>query len=160
VSTPLHRLKGATRQLFGEYGSLEAVAKEIGISHSQAGRYQDVRAPDVISIDKVALLESADGVRPHVTRTLAALNGHVLVAMPKVPADGKWSAHLAATAKEAGDVLSRLGEALANDGTVSAAEAAKLLPEVEQAISVLSGVKAALEDMLQPRLFQDRRDQA
>lgn len=142
--TVQQRLKGATRQLFRQFGSLEAVAAVIGVSHAQAGRYQHVDAPDMISVDKAALLESQDGVDPHITRTMAAVNGHVLVALPRVHADGAWAKHLADTARKAGDVLSQLGEALANDGDVSAAEAARVLPDVEQAISVLSGVQAAL----------------
>lgn len=150
------RIKGATRQLFGQFGSLDAVAACLGLSHSQVGRYQDVRAPDVITADKIALLESQDNVDPHITRTLAALNGHILVAMPKVPADGKWAKHLADIAKEAGEVISRLGESMANDGTVSADEARRLLPDVAEAMGKLSAVQAALEDLVQPKLFEDR----
>ena len=79
------RIKGATRIAFHDFGSLEAVAEVLGISHSQAGRYQQVDAPDVITADKIAILESQDGVRPRITQELAAINGNVLLQL-KPPA--------------------------------------------------------------------------
>lgn len=142
------RLKGATRQLFRQFGSLEAVSELLGVSHAQAGRYQHIDAPDVITVDRAALLEAQEGVTPHVTRTMAALNGHILVAMPTATGAGAWAAHLAATAREAGDVISRLGEALADDGTVTPDEARKLIVDVEQAVSVLSSVRHALNELM------------
>lgn len=142
------RLKGATRLLFRQVGSLEAVAHIASVSHGHAGRYQLAESPDFITIEKVAALESQEGVFPHVTQALAALSGHVLVPRPVITGDGMWAAHLAHTAKEAGDLLSGLGIALANDGAVSAAEAAALMPEVDQALSAITALRQELERVL------------
>ncbi len=153
----LSRIKGATRLAFRQFGSLDAVAEILGRGHAQVGRYQDVNSPDVITADQIAVLESQDGVSPHITRTLAALNGHILVAMPKVRPEGKWAKSLADIAKETGEVLARLGNALADDGTVSVREARELLPEIEQALSALSSARSALEEQLQPNLLDETR---
>lgn len=139
------RLKGATRLLFSQIGSLDAVAKFAGVSHGHAGRYQHADTPDFITIERVVALESQDGVYPHVTQAMAALSGHILVPRPTVHGDAKWNLHMAATAKEAGELLSVFASALQDDGTVNASEAEKLLVEVDQAATALAALRAALE---------------
>lgn len=140
-----HRLKGATRLLIHDTGGIEAAAHLLGLSTAHVGRWQNMATEDSISILCAALLEAQDSVHPHVTQALAAIGGHILVARPRIEGEGRWAAHLAATVKESGDVLSRFGEALANDGEVSAREAEGLLVEVDQALSALSGLRAELE---------------
>lgn len=139
------RLKGATRLLFRDVGSLEAVAKIAGVGHSQAGRYQHADMPDFITIDKVVALESCEGVFPHVTQALASVSGHILVARPTFEGEGVWTAHMAATAQRAGALLSDFGLALQGDGTVDKREAEKLLVDVDQAMGALMSLRAALE---------------
>lgn len=144
------RLKGATRLLFRQIGSLDAVAEIAKVSHGHAGRYQHADTPDFITIERVVALESQEGVFPHVTQALAAASGHVLVPRPTVHGDAKWNLHMAATAKEAGELLSVFASALQDDGTVSAAEAEKLIVEVDQATSALAALRAALEERARP----------
>lgn len=144
------QLKGATRLLIRDVGTVEAAAAICQVGHSIVGRYQHVDAPEFITIDKVAVLESQDGVYPHVTQALAAAAGHILVARPKVPADGIAAAHLAAVAKEAGDVLSRFGTSLAGDGAIDAGEARKLIAEVDQALGALTALRAWLDGITAP----------
>lgn len=142
------RLKGATRLLIRDIGGLEPAAAIAGCSVGQMGRYQHVDSPDSITIDKVVALESAEGVFPHVTQAIAAACKHILVPRPVILGDGTWAAHLATTCKEAGDLLSGLGTALANDGKVSADEAERLLPEVDQALSAITALRQELERVL------------
>lgn len=139
------RLKGATRLLIHDLGGLEAAHTLTGISVSQLGRYQNVGADDFITVQIAAALESQSGVRPHVTLAMAALGGHILVPRPENSGSGKWAAHLAATVKEAGDVLSEFGKAIANDGDVSPDEAEHLIVEVDQALSALMAFRRELE---------------
>lgn len=142
------RLKGATRLLFRQVGSLEAVAAIAGVSHGHAGRYQHADAPDFITIERVVALESQEGVFPHVTQAMAAASGHILVARPTVHGEGKWASLMASTVKETGELLSAFGSALLDDGTVSVAEAEKLIAEADQAASALASLRAALEQRL------------
>ncbi len=140
------RLKGATRLVIHEIGGLEACAVLTGLSVSQLGRCQNVNEPDFISITNALLLEAQTGVRPHITQAMAALGGHILVPLPPVNATATpWGARLASMVKEVGEALSGFGGSLADDGQVTAAEAARLLPEVDQALSELMALRAELE---------------
>lgn len=138
------RLKGATRAAIHDLGGIEVAARILNLSTAQVGRYQHQGADDFISIANAALLESQDGVEPHITRALAALNGNTLVQVPKADTAGKWSAGIAAAMKETGDLLSGFGAALA-DGEINREEAQRLLIEADQAMSAL----ASLRDQLQ-----------
>ena len=128
-----------------DLGSLEAAAEISGVSHSQLGRYQHVDAPDMIPADKIALLEGQAGVRPHITQTLAAINRHILVPAPPADGDGVWIGRLGELAREAGELMAGLGNALA-DGAITAREvqALGLRAEVAELQSTLSGIDRAL----------------
>jgi hypothetical protein len=147
-SSVIARLKGATRLLFRELGSLEAVAEIIGVSHSQAGRYQSAEAPDVITVDKVALLEAQDGVRPRVTEALAAINGNTLLRLPQVAGNGAWAGRLGELAREAGTLMAGLGRAL-EDGTITPEEIGRLAirNDVAALQSTLAGIDKALDEI-------------
>lgn len=144
------RLKGATRLLIRDVGGIEAAADILGMGHSQVGRYQQAQSSDFMSVLSAATLESQDGVRPHMSQAMAAIGKHILVPRPNVDGDAKWTMHLAATAKEAGDFLSGFGQALGNDGRIGPAEALALLPEVDQALSALMAVRRELEKQSLP----------
>jgi hypothetical protein len=148
----LARIKGATRLLFRELGSLEAVAEICGVSHSQAGRYQSLEAPDVIAADKIAVLEAQDGVRPRLTEALAALNGNVLLRLPQVPGAGAWAGKLGELAREAGTLMTGLGRAL-EDGAITAEEITRLgiRTDVGALQSTLAGMDRALEEIQRGR---------
>jgi hypothetical protein len=147
------RLKGSTRLLFREIGSLEAVGEICGVGQSQAGRYQSAEAPDVITADKIALLESQDGVRPRITETLAALAGCVLMRLPKAGGDGVWIGRLGELAREAGTLMSALGRAL-EDGAITAEEIERLhlRADVSALQSTLAGIDKALEEITRAKL--------
>lgn len=142
------RIKGATRMLFSEFGSLEAVAEILGISRSQAGRYQLADAADVITADKIAILEGQDGVRPYITQALAAINGHMLVPKPEAGGDAVWGGRLGGLALEAGALMQGLGRAL-SDGTITPEEVGRLglRTDVATLQSTLASIDQALEQI-------------
>ncbi|SHO65836.1 hypothetical protein SAMN02745172_02483 [Pseudoxanthobacter soli DSM 19599] len=116
-------LKTETRRLGKACGGLEAAAMETRVDHSSLGRYQSPAHEEVFApIDVIADLEAEAG--PIVTRALARLTGHVLVALPPpaAGADPDWIAKLAAHAQESSDLLAGIARALAVDGRISADE--------------------------------------
>src|SRR5262249_23225104 len=99
-------------------------------------------------IDLIAFLEAQDGVGPHVTQTLASMNGHILVPRPTIGADDKWSNRLCDFARDAGGLMSGLGTAL-NDGRISADEIGRLnlrgtLAELQ---TLLAGIDNGLDEI-------------
>lgn len=140
-------LKAGTRLLISEIGTVDASAEFADKSKSQMHRYQSVTDPDFMTIDTVAVLEGQAGVTPHVTRALAAANHHILVACPALAAkDGPWVRQLGDLAREAGELMSKLGTALA-DGKITRAEIEKLQLRLDVAglQSVLANINFGLE---------------
>lgn len=148
------RIKGATRLLFRECGGLEAVALIAGISPSQAGRYQNVNEPDVITADKIAALECEPGVRPRLTEILAASCGCVLTPLAAALSDGAWGGRLGELAREFGAIATNIGLAL-EDGEITGDEVARLglRANVAALSTTLAGIDRALEEI-------ERRDTA
>jgi hypothetical protein len=146
----LARIKGATRLLFRELGSLDAAAEICGASTSQLGRYQNLDETDVITADKIAVLEAQDGVRPRVTEALAAINGNILLRCPQLPGAGAWAGRLGELAREAGTLMAGLGRAL-EDGAISADEIGRLNLRADVAAlhSTLAGIDKALDEIIQ-----------
>jgi hypothetical protein len=147
------QIKGATRLLFREVGSIEAAAEICGASESQLQRYQSAGAPDVITADKIAVLEAQDGVRPRVTEALAALGGNVLLRLPRVESTGAWAGKLGELAREAGGLMQGLGRAL-EDGAITAEEIGRLRlrNDVSALQSTLAGIDRALEEIAKASL--------
>jgi hypothetical protein len=144
----IERLKGATRLAVHDAGGVEAAGSLLDLSHVHVSRYQNANeAATFISIDRVAALESLDGVRPHITTALAEIAGCILIPRPRVPADGKWSRMLGEIGKDCGDTIAAVAEALSDDGAISANEirSLHLREKVKEAIRTLTSLDAALE---------------
>lgn len=141
-------LKAASRVLSKSLGGLEGAATCTNVAYQTLGRYQNVNDAAFMPIDVVADLETEAGA-PVVTRILAGLTGHVLVRRPDVTGPGDWTRHLGAVAKECGDAISRLSEALADDGMVTADESKRLhlRAEIRDALERLSALDLALKGL-------------
>jgi hypothetical protein len=138
-------LKAATRQLVRLAGGVESAASITRVGFPAVARYGNLAEPDCyMPIDIVADLE-ADTGEPLVTRALAEATGHVLVPGPAVPAEGDFVGHVARIAREAGEVMARLGHALA-DGRITAAECRelKLVDEAGDLVVAAARLKRAL----------------
>ncbi len=100
-------------------------------------------------IDLVATIEEhghgAPGW-PHVTRALARRQGFDLFQLPPVEAlETEWGRQLASLAKEAGEVMARLGAALSDDQDVDRAEALGVIPDARELVSVAVALLTAIE---------------
>jgi hypothetical protein len=97
-------------------------------------------------LDVVADLEHDTEV-PHVTRELARLSGYVLVQIPPASVCPSMMPLLGSLAKEAGDVISRVSEALGNDGKVTPDEIEKLelTREVREGMEAMARIAVALD---------------
>jgi hypothetical protein len=148
------RLKGATRALIAAAGGVDGVAATLGIGHSQVSRYQTLNDAAIIPIDKVAALEALDGVPPHVTRALAGLSGHVLVELPRGAGAGQLIQTCGELAREIGDVMAALGQALADDGQVSVRErdGLEMLTNLDQAAGKLATLRTMLVKLSEQNL--------
>lgn len=141
------RLKAAFRELTRRAGGQEAAAQVTRLrGHQTIGRYGRIQDAEHAPIDVVADLEAEIGEAP-VTRALAALAGLIVIPRPPVDADEEWTRHLGAIAREAGETISRIGEALADDGKVSAAEIRKL--DLRDEVGRLLEAAARMDKLLQ-----------
>lgn len=140
------RLKGATRLVVHEVGGVDAAGVMLGVHHTHVSRYQNVNDPSFITIDKVARLEALDGVKPHITEALAENAGCVLIPKPRVPTDGKWSSLLGEIAKDCGDTIAGVAEALSDDGVISSDEikSLKLRQRIRECMRELTRLDQAL----------------
>lgn len=140
-------LKAAFRSLTRACGGPHASAK---ITRSDAPRLSRYASPEEqmhAPLDVIADLEAEAGA-PEVTRVLAGLLGYVLVQTPKPGGNLSVSiGDVGALAKEAGEAITFLGEALGGSETLSAAKCRKmgLRRELREAMEVLARIDAALE---------------
>lgn len=142
-------LKGATRRLVEACGGVESAAAVTRTGFQVLSKYGRPQEPVFAPVDVVADLE-ADAGDPFVTRALAQLAGHVLVPLPRAEAgQGRWYRHISEIAMDAGAVVQRLGEAIADDGEVTKAECRTLAlrERVREAIAELAALDHALADL-------------
>ena len=137
------KLKAAFRRLAKRCGGLEAASMITRVHMARLGRYGTPHDPDFAGID-VALDLELDAGEPLVTAAMAALNGCILIPIPRATGDTRWLRRLSETARETGEAVAALGEALA-DGEITADEAPALRAEVADAIRALARVDAALK---------------
>lgn len=138
------RLKARTRRLVDMCGGVESAATITRGGFQALSKYGRPQEGLFCPIDIVADLET-DAGDPVITRELAALSGFVLVRVPSTERSPTWLGGIAAVAKEAGEVVGRIGEALA-DGDVSADDirTLQLREECRHAIEALAAIDAAL----------------
>lgn len=141
-------LKAVAKSLVRAAGGVEAAALATTRSPSQLSAYGHVNAPEFMPVDVIADLEAVThgtAGHPLATRHLARLAEFALVALPDAP-DGStdWHRSLGALAREVGDIIERVGSALANDGAVSAAEVrdARIVEECDELIAHAIAMRA------------------
>ncbi len=143
-------LKMAVRQLVKRCGGQESAASITRSNHQLLSRFGLPDQPTHAPIDVIADLERDAGSAP-VTTALADLAGCILVPKPPAEGDARWVAALGALAREVGDVIGKLGEALADDQRITAQEIIdqKLREEVRQALEVLARIDKGLVAILE-----------
>lgn len=142
------RLKAATRALVKEAGGQEAAADVARVgSHTTIGRYGRPQDAQFAPIDVIADLERDTGAAL-VTRALADLAGLIVIPKPAADGDPAWIARLGQFAREAGEAIAKVGEAL-GDGTITAAESKRLAlrEQVADVLRVAAEMDAALKTL-------------
>lgn len=148
--TELAALKAATRRVIAAQGGQISAALDFNLAQCTVSEYVNPKKLDrFIPIDRVALAERFTG-KPFITAELARLSGHVLIELPQLDGDDVWSRELGAIAKEAGEAMHALGEAIAQGGTVTAEEIRnlKIVDELQDAIAALVHAKSMCEAVL------------
>ena len=141
-------LKRATGEMIKGVGGLETAATFCRVGKSILGDNQSVNKPEsFVALDVIADLEPLARDRdgwPHVTRTLAATMGFVLVKLPDAPASNADMLTLVGRhAKESADVSQSVCMAL-SDGSVSRREAGNIRTEIRHQMEVLAAMDAAM----------------
>jgi len=141
-------LKASTRKLVRGAGGQESAASITRLDGPRLSRCGNPSEAMYLPIDVVADLESDCG-DPMVTKVLAQATGHLLVPAPKAGKGENWVERLGTLSKETGEIVSRICEALADDGEVSAKESREkdLRKEVQDAQEALAGIALALEQV-------------
>ncbi|MEK9722111.1 MAG: phage regulatory CII family protein [Rhodospirillaceae bacterium] len=147
--TERNALKSAFRLLLKRAGGQESAAFVTRGAHQSLNRYGNPSIPEIHApIDVVVDLERDVG-EPIVTRRLADLAGFVLFAKPPANADPDWVARLGRLAKEVGEAMARIGEAVASGGTVTAEESRRLelRREIAEGLSALAAIDHVLREV-------------
>lgn len=118
-------IKNAVRRALRQAGGgLRELAGMTRLSAAQLSRFGDLNSDQWVPLDVALDLDSLAG-EPVITRALAELLGYDLVPARAVVAQGRLMEHLAGLARESGDVLSGISDALA-DGQLTPNELAKI----------------------------------
>lgn len=145
------RLKKGTRDLIAVLGGSSDAAKAIRQPKRQArlSHYSLPNTDAFAPIDVVVELEDAAAGAPgapFAVRAMAYELGFELFKLPDLAAIDHvdWAKHLACVGKEAGDVMGRLGAALA-DSKFSKSERKALIPETRELVTAAVQLLAMLE---------------
>lgn len=142
-------LKAAQKRLVLASGGQEACAAVPGMRLKRHQSFNDFGNPALperhMPIDVVATLERFGGSM-EVTRCLADLNNCLLVPLPRGGDQGALAEATGRTAKEIGDVMVRIGEAL-RDGKVDAREGISILAEIHEAMVWLAALAEAVRNI-------------
>lgn len=139
------QIKAATRKLIETVGGLAFAEEATRVRKSKLSEYGQPHQEEVfMAADVIADLEAKAG-DPVVTRALARISGHCLVALPSVAADENFVSRLGHVSKDCGAVIGRLGDALGNDGIVTAQEVRRscLIQLTDEAIEQLVILRAS-----------------
>jgi hypothetical protein len=152
LSPVLQAGKAATKALIRAAGGQEAAEALTGRSQPRLSAYGLPTTDAFVSIELVAALEEVTHGTPNhpqVTRWLASQAGYLLVPKPRAaPGAGDLHCELGAVAKETGDVVQKVCEAL-RDGVVTVREIEKLrireeIAEAQERLAVLDAMLAQI----------------
>lgn len=151
---PRLRLKIATRKTIKAVHGTDMAAEITGSRQQRMSDCQLANTGDFLRLDEAhALEEAARGAAdwPSITRAQARNFGFALLPLPQAaPGNSEWHASLAEVSREANEAVSRICEALANDGAVTAAEIedGRVIEEIDQAIAALARLRGLAEGVL------------
>ncbi len=140
----LRALKVSTKALVRSNGGLDTASMSTRLSASTLGHYQNADHEGYIPIDVVADLELTVG-NPVVTKTLADMQGYLLVKKPKAPSSECWLKMLGDVSKECGEVISGIAKVIAGDAKITAKELKKLRKDVMEAMEILATIDSILQ---------------
>nr|WP_321482831.1 phage regulatory CII family protein [uncultured Cohaesibacter sp.] len=142
------RLRGKARELVKMVGGIECASAATRVNQAQLARYGQPHGSDWMAIDVVADLEK-DISEPVVSRALVQALGYELVKLPEGRWEGDINQQLAAMLKEMGDVVQKIGQALADDGCISQDEARQLClrKEIADLLQVGVGMDVAIKQI-------------
>ena len=141
-------VKSAVRALLHASGGEARAAERCRVSKSTLSEYGNPGHPERhMPVDVVEALEAAAAEMP-VTGHLAAAHDCLLLQLPEGGGETEWLAHLTNIGKEAGDVFSRAGEYLADDGDIDAQEAPALMRELDELLTAVAAMRAAVRQRL------------
>ena len=136
-------LKQATARLIDANGGPQAAAEGCRVTAGMLFKYTDPNDENrlrFMPVDIARLLEQRCG-EPIVTQFLASEAGHVLIRLD-LPADiAALPSALAQAAAEASDVY-RVAAMGLKDGTIDAREAARMVAEIDEAITAFATMRA------------------
>lgn len=141
--------KIAFRDLVRAFGGQEAAAAETGKGQSRIAAYGLTNAADFPPLDVIMKLEDRTlGLPgwPHVTLHLCRRLGGMFVRLPAVAAPStSWTTHVAALAKEAGELQAGICTDLSSANDVSPTEARGRLADAADLVRVAVQIEAALK---------------
>jgi len=143
----LRRIKRASKALVGAVGGTIDAADICKLRQQRVSECQLPNVPTFLPVDAVLSLEDeargSDGF-PQVTAAMARHHGFALMQLPSATlVEGSWHRSLAEVSREAGDVVGKIVNALADDGDVSAKEiiSGRIVEEIDDAIARLADLK-------------------
>lgn len=139
-------LKVASNDLRRAYGSQASVEALTGYDQRRVSDFGLPNTPEFMPVDMVRALEARTvGLPgwPHVTRTLARLNGFVLVPEAAARGEGDLTDHMCTVTGEAADVMRALAEA--NRGGLTAERRTVALTQARELAEAASSLIALLE---------------
>lgn len=141
-------LKAASRELLAACGGSREASAIVGVRRQHLDDCANVNTDLFLRAHEIGALEDVTTTAsqpPIVTTVLAKRQGYELVRLPEAaPCTGALIEQLLALATEHGQLSAALATALA-DGRCCAADAAKVLPEAEQMLSVGAAIRATLQ---------------
>lgn len=138
-------MKRAFRRLVDSVGGVEAAATYCRWSKSQLSDAGNPNTPTFAPVDVIADLEEISRDGPLVSAQMARCAGHVLVPVPDGAASSAdYLQVIARIMKENGDVAGVIAAAVA-DGDVCARDRALALPEVNELLVAVAGLRQLLQ---------------
>lgn len=123
-------------------GGLKRIALQLRRSPSQTQAYSDPACPDELTLDQARrLADVAPGAAAVLADDLAGLAGGVF--LPSVSPNGHFERLVARGAKEWGEFVSAVVEALA-DGRLTPAERGAVIRELDEVLQALAAARAEL----------------
>lgn len=148
---PQRRIKRACRELVKSVGTQSEAADILGMKKDGQRRISELvsaNCPDSLTLfQAIELEEEARGAEdwPQITRAMARHHDFELLPLASaLPGLVDWHRGMAEVSKEAGEVVQKICNALANDGQVTPREIRdnSIIEEIEEAIAKLVNLRA------------------